>query len=139
MVTTIGMMMTIFGISRVVNSIRAGIDIEPMIGPSTRPRKRSMIVQAAPPATWRKSSGQSRSAAIAATTGADRDGGEDETKARHDLELQGPGRAAGAGRGTGVRVVGRNGRTRLLGLGCGRHFAPTYRPGLALSRGGASK
>jgi hypothetical protein len=39
------------GISRVVNSIRAGIDIEPMIGPSTSPRNRSMIVQAAPDAT----------------------------------------------------------------------------------------
>ena len=42
---------TIFGINLVVNSIRAGIDIFPMIGPRISPRNRSMIVQAAPPAT----------------------------------------------------------------------------------------
>ena len=52
-VTTVGMITTIFGISLVVNSIRAGIDIEPMIGPSTKPRNRSRIVHAAPPATWK--------------------------------------------------------------------------------------
>ncbi len=58
-------MTTIFGISLVVNSIRAGIDIEPMIGPRTRPRNRSMIVQAAPPATWKKVSGHSELTAMA--------------------------------------------------------------------------
>ena len=63
--TTVGMIRTIFGISFVVNSIRAGIDIRPMMGPRTRPRKRSMIVQAAPPATWRNSSGHSLLAAMA--------------------------------------------------------------------------
>ena len=64
-VTTVGMISTIFGISRVVNSTRAGIDIRPMIGPSTRPRNRSMIVQAAPPATWKNISGHSLLDAIA--------------------------------------------------------------------------
>ena len=64
-VTTVGMISTIFGISRVVNSTRAGIDMLPMIGPSTRPRKRSITVHAAPPATCRNSSGQSLLTAIA--------------------------------------------------------------------------
>ena len=59
------MISSIFGISRVVNSIRAGTDIRPMIGPSTSPRKRSMIVHAAPNATWKNVSGQSLLTAIA--------------------------------------------------------------------------
>ena len=57
-VTTVGMISTIFGISRVVNSTRAGIESLPMIGPSTKPRKRSMTVQAEPATTCRNSSGQ---------------------------------------------------------------------------------
>jgi hypothetical protein len=65
-VTTAGMMSRILGISLVVISIRAGIDKRPRIGPRMRPRKRSMIVQAAPPATWKNSSGQSLLTAMAA-------------------------------------------------------------------------
>ncbi len=49
-VTIVGMISTSFGISREVSSIFAGTDIAPMIGPSTSPRNRSMIVQEAPPA-----------------------------------------------------------------------------------------
>ena len=62
------MISTILGIKRVVNSIRAGIDMRPMIGPSTRPRNRSMIVQAAPPATCRNSSGHRVLTSIATTS-----------------------------------------------------------------------
>ena len=65
-VTTVGMISTIFGIRRVVNSIRAGIDMLPMIGPRTSPRNRSTIVHAAPPATWKNSSGHSLLDSIAA-------------------------------------------------------------------------
>src|ERR1700712_3047435 len=64
-VTTVGMISTIFGISLVVNSTRAGIDRRPMIGPSTSPRKRSMIVQAEPNTTCMNSIGHSLSTAIA--------------------------------------------------------------------------
>src|ERR1700761_9480889 len=60
------MISTILGISLGVNSTRAGTDILPMIGPRTRPRKRSMMVQAAPPATWKNSSGHSLLEAMAA-------------------------------------------------------------------------
>ena len=81
-VTTVGMISTIFGISLVVNSTRAGTDSRPMIGPSTNPRKRSMIVQAAPPATWRNSSGHSLSAAIAAITSTARSPTSDQALAR---------------------------------------------------------
>jgi hypothetical protein len=58
------MISTILGISRVVNSTRAGIDMRPMIGPRTNPRNRSMIVQAAPPTTCRNVSGHSSSTAM---------------------------------------------------------------------------
>src|SRR6185312_16058834 len=64
------MIRTILGISLVVNSIRAGTDILPMIGPRTRPRNRSMIVHAAPPATWQNVSGHSLLDAIAAMSSA---------------------------------------------------------------------
>src|ERR1700744_1299625 len=64
------MIRTIFGISLVVILIRAGTAILPRIGPSTKPRKRSMIVQAAPKATWKKVSGQSSLTAIATTRAA---------------------------------------------------------------------
>src|SRR5262249_13823688 len=59
------MITTIFGINRVVNWIRAGTGICPMIGPRTRPRNRSMIVQPAPNATWKKVSGHNVLTAIA--------------------------------------------------------------------------
>ena len=45
--------------NRVENSMRAGIDIPPMIGPTMRPTKRSIAVQSPPPTTWKKSSAQS--------------------------------------------------------------------------------
>src|ERR1700751_124033 len=64
------MIRTIFGISRVVISIRAGTESLLRIGPRTKPRKRSMIVQAAPNATWKKVSGQSSLTAIATTRAA---------------------------------------------------------------------
>lgn len=64
-VTTAGMISTILGVSLMVSSTRAGTDMLPMIGPRIRPRKRSMIVQAAPPATWKNSSGHSLLTAIA--------------------------------------------------------------------------
>src|SRR4051794_18760980 len=64
-VTTVGMIRTIFGMRRVVISMRAGIERLPRIGPRTRPRNRSMIVHAAPPATCRNSTGHSLSDAIA--------------------------------------------------------------------------
>jgi hypothetical protein len=55
-VTSVGMISSIFGITRLENSTRAGIDIVPMIGPSTRPKNRSMPVHRPPPTTWKKSS-----------------------------------------------------------------------------------
>src|SRR5579875_738037 len=57
-VTTVGMMSSILGISRVVTSTRAGIERRPRIGPSTNPRKRSSAVQKPPPTTWKKSTAQ---------------------------------------------------------------------------------
>jgi len=51
-VTTVGMIKSIFGMNRVENSIRAGIDIRPMIGPTTKPTKRSIAVHSPPPTTW---------------------------------------------------------------------------------------
>src|ERR1700739_1091669 len=62
------MISPILGISLVVTSPRAGIDIRPMMGPRTRPRNRSMIVQAAPPATWKNSSGHRLLTAMARRT-----------------------------------------------------------------------
>src|SRR4051812_41424977 len=98
------MISTSFGISRVVSSTRAGIDIRPMIGPSTSPRKRSMIVHAAPKTTWRNSSGQNRFHAIAATSTT-------KTAATIGRPLSGTisksGRAAGAGSG-GPAAEGRS-------------------------------
>src|ERR1700722_11835580 len=64
------MISTIFGISLVVNSIRAGIERLPRIGPRTSPRNRSMIVHEAPPTTCRNISGHSLLEAIAAITSA---------------------------------------------------------------------
>ena len=60
------MMSRTLGISRVVISMRAGIDRRPRIGPSTSPRNRSIEVHSAPKATWKNSSAQSLLAAIAA-------------------------------------------------------------------------
>ena len=87
-VTTVGMISTIFGISRVVSSIRAGIDSRPMIGPSTNPRNRSMIVHAAPPATCRNSSGHSLLAAMPAISSAEHDRHDRQPRARDDLEVR---------------------------------------------------
>ena len=56
---------TIFGMNRVVNSMRAGIDIPPMIGPTMRPTNRSMAVQSPPPTTWKNTSAQRLLLAIA--------------------------------------------------------------------------
>ena len=67
-VTTVGMMSSIFGMSRVVNATRAAGGMLPMIGPSTRPRNRSMIVHAAPNETWRNTSGHSLSIAMPTTS-----------------------------------------------------------------------
>src|SRR5579859_3102941 len=67
-VTTIGMITTIFGISRVVISIRAGTDSRPRIGPMISPMNRSTIVHDAPPTTWKKSIGHFLFAAIAITS-----------------------------------------------------------------------
>ena len=53
---------------RVENSIRAGIDIRPMIGPTTKPTKRSMAVQSPPPTMWQKTSPQRELRAMATTT-----------------------------------------------------------------------
>src|SRR6186997_2203977 len=64
-VTTVGMMITIFGMNLAVNSARAGGDIEPMIGPTASPTNRSMLVHSAPPATWQNMCGQNLLAAIA--------------------------------------------------------------------------
>ena len=50
-VTSVGTISTIFGISRFASSIRAGTERRPMIGPSTRPKKRSIPVHTPPPAT----------------------------------------------------------------------------------------
>ena len=63
--TTVGMMMTIFGMNLAENSARAGGDIPPMIGPIARPTNRSMLVHNAPPATWQNISGQNLFVAIA--------------------------------------------------------------------------
>ena len=54
--------------NRVENSIRAGIDIRPMIGPTTKPTNRSIAVHSPPPTTWQKTSPQRASRAIATTT-----------------------------------------------------------------------
>src|ERR1035437_2524784 len=58
--TSVGMITSIFGMNRVENSIRAGTDILPMMGPMARPTKRSIPVHRPPPATWKKSSAQSQ-------------------------------------------------------------------------------
>src|SRR5271168_5414548 len=58
------MMTSILGMNRVENSTRDGTDIDPMIGPTASPTKRSIPVHNAPPATWKKSSGQSQFPAI---------------------------------------------------------------------------
>ena len=54
MATSVGMMTTILGMKRTVNSMRAGTDSRPRIGPMMRPRNRSMLVHSPPPATWKK-------------------------------------------------------------------------------------
>jgi len=81
------MMITILGISLVVNSTRAGGDMLPMIGPRTRPRNRSMIVQAAPPATWKNSTGHSLFEAMPAISRDHPDRGEHQALAGNDLEV----------------------------------------------------
>ena len=58
-----------------------------MIGPSTSPRNRSMIVHAAPPATCRNISGQSSVAAIATTSNATATATITRPFAGHDLEV----------------------------------------------------
>ncbi len=58
-VTIVGISTTIFGMNLVVNSIRAGIESPPRIGPTMKPTNRSMIVQAAPNATCMNTSGHS--------------------------------------------------------------------------------
>src|SRR6202012_676325 len=106
------MIRTIFGISLVVISIRAGTASLPRIGPRTKPRKRSMIVQAAPKATWKKVSGQSSLTAIATTratktiaTGINPRRG---TISKSGISIGGPagGPAAGAGVGWAVVAIG---------------------------------
>ena len=62
------MISSIFGISRVLNSTRAGSDRLPRIGPIASPKKRSIPVHAPPPPTWKNSSGQNLFDAIAATS-----------------------------------------------------------------------
>ncbi len=54
MATNVGMMSSILGMKRVVNSTRACTDMPPRIGPMINPRKRSMLVQRPPPPTWKK-------------------------------------------------------------------------------------
>src|SRR5579875_275900 len=68
MSTSVGMSSTILGMNRAMNSARAGIDKRPMIGPTTRPTKRSMAVHSAPPATWLNMSAQVQLPAIATIT-----------------------------------------------------------------------
>ena len=65
--TTVGMMSSILGMSRVVNSTRAGMDSRPRIGPSTNPRNRSRVVQKVPPTTWKKSTPHFESVAMTTT------------------------------------------------------------------------
>src|ERR1700722_949098 len=62
------MITTIFGMNRVVNSIREGIDIRPRIGPITNPTNRSITVQPAPNTTCMKTSGQIVLTATATTS-----------------------------------------------------------------------
>ena len=58
-VTIAGISTTIFGMNLVVNSMRAGTERLPRIGPMTNPRNRSMTVHPAPNTTCMNSSDQS--------------------------------------------------------------------------------
>ncbi len=51
-VTSVGMITSIFGMKRFVNSTRAGTGSMRRIGPITKPTKRSIDVHSAPPTTW---------------------------------------------------------------------------------------
>jgi len=62
------MIRTIFGMKRVVNSILAGIDSRPRMGPITKPKKRSSAVQIPPLTTWKKSMAHSWLVAIVTTS-----------------------------------------------------------------------
>src|SRR5579875_1388233 len=66
-VTSVGMISSIFGISRRESSMRAGMESWAMIGPRTKPRNRSMPVHRPPPTTWKNSSAHRRLTATAAT------------------------------------------------------------------------
>jgi hypothetical protein len=67
-VTSVGMIRSIRGISRFVSSTRAGTGSDRMIGPITKPMNRSSAVHIPPPTTWKKSSPQVQSLAIVATS-----------------------------------------------------------------------
>src|SRR5262249_35160705 len=63
-VTSVGISSSIFGMKRAMNSARACGERLPKIGPRKSPTKRSIAVQAPPPATWQKFRPQVQSEAI---------------------------------------------------------------------------
>src|SRR5579875_658159 len=65
--TTVGIISISLGMRRVASSTRAGTGKRPRMGPSTKPRKRSSVVQIPPDTTWKKSRDQRALVAMAAT------------------------------------------------------------------------
>ena len=96
--TIVGISSSIFGMKRFENSMRAGIDIDRRIGPTTKPTNRSIAVQSPPPTTWQKTSPHRASRAIATTTPGEHERDDRQRLARDDLELW-----------LGDRCVGRDG------------------------------